>query len=431
MTRGLSVVTLALALAGCSLSPHESEPATPQSVAAGPVISLGQPGADNRGVSAAASGDRVIAVWAVTKDGNTDIQAAASEDAGAHFSDPVRVNDRPGDARVNGEQPPRVAIAGPHVVVVWQSRRTGQPEVRAARSTDGGRSFAKAVTVHAGGLTGSRGWSSVALAPGGEAHLSWLDTRNGAVPATQDPVSAGAHQHGGSSTRQDVFHAVWAPEGEPVEAAVTTSVCFCCKTSTAVSRNGVTLVAFRHIYPTNLRDMAVARSTGGNHTFDPPVRVSQDGWELTGCPEDGPALAIDDNNLVHIAWPTITGPDASRKGIFYAFSSDEGRSFAPRIRLDEGTDVKQAQHPQVAAAGPAAIVVWDEISPAGSRIRARVLTTDGRDDKSPRLSSVVAVTDPGSVTYPSVAATKDGYVVFWTENAESGTGIRARRFGLR
>ena len=85
----------------------------------------------------------------------------------------------------------------------------------------------------------------------------------------------------------------------------------------------------------------------------------------------------------------------------------------------------------LAAAGPSVIAVWDESSAAGTRIRARVVTTSGRDDKSPRLSPVVAVSDPGTVTYPAVAATTHGYVVFWTENAESGAGIRARRFSLR
>jgi hypothetical protein len=400
-------------------------------VPAGPVISLGQSELENRGVSAAASSERVVAVWAATKDGSTDIQAVISEDAGATFSAPVRVNDLPGDARVNGEQPPRVAVAGLQVVVVWQSRRTGQPEVRAARSADGGRSFAKAVTIHAGGLMGSRGWSSVAVAPNGEAHLAWLDTRNGAPPIKKDGAAAAAHQHGASSTRQDVFHAIWRPGGDPVEGAVTTSVCFCCKTSTAVSRDGVTLVAFRHIYPTNLRDMAVARSTGEDHAFDAPVRVSQDGWQLTGCPEDGPALAVDDDNMVHIAWPTITGPDASRKGIFYASSSDEGRSFGPRIRLDEGTDVKHAQHPQLAATGRSVVAVWDETSPAGARIRARALTPAGGTNPSPQLSAVVAVSEPGPVTYPAIAVTTNGYVVFWTENAEPRAVIRVRRFRLR
>ena len=141
--------TLAVTLPACSSSPGEQEHAPAESAPAGPVISLGQSELENRGVSAAASGDRVVAVWAATKDGSTDIQAVMSEDAGATFSAPVRVNDLPGDARVNGEQPPRVAVAGLQVVVVWQSRRTGQPEVRAARSTDGGRSFAKAVTIHA------------------------------------------------------------------------------------------------------------------------------------------------------------------------------------------------------------------------------------------------------------------------------------------
>jgi hypothetical protein len=405
-------------------------------------MSLGQAEYENRSVSAAASGNRVVAVWAATKDAITDIYAAVSEDAGGTFGVPVRVNDLSGDVRVNGEQPPRVAVAGAHVVVVWQSRTTGQPEVRGARSTDGGRSFAKAVTIHATGLKGSRGWSSVALLSNGEAHVAWLDTRDGVPPVSQaggglqpagrkDGAAVAGHQHGASPMRQDVFHAVWRPDSNPVEGAVTTSVCFCCKTSTAVSRDGATLIAFRHIYPTNLRDMAVARSTDGENTFAAPVRVSEDGWELTGCPEDGPALGVDDNGLVHIAWPTITGPDAPRKGIFYASSSDEGRSFAPRIRLDEGTDVKQAQHPQLTAAGPAAIVVWDELTPAGSRIRARVVTPDGEANTAPGLSAVVAVSDPGQVTYPAVAATPGGYVVFWTETASPRAGIRARQFSLR
>ena len=49
-------------------------------------------------------------------------------------------------------------------------------------------------------------------------------------------------------------------------------------------------------------------------TFTAPVRVSEDGWELSGCPEDGPAIGVD-----LMAWCTSPGPhliaekDASRK----------------------------------------------------------------------------------------------------------------------
>ena len=42
-------------------------------------------------------------------------------------------------------------------------------------------------------------------------------------------------------------------EGARSEHPIAANVCFCCKTSVATGPNGTTFVAFRHIYPTNLR----------------------------------------------------------------------------------------------------------------------------------------------------------------------------------
>src|SRR5215475_2745973 len=65
----------------------------------------------NSNVSLAANGTVVAAVWAASQpSGSTDIYSAVSRDSGMTFGQPVRVNARPGDARVNGEQPPRVAL---------------------------------------------------------------------------------------------------------------------------------------------------------------------------------------------------------------------------------------------------------------------------------------------------------------------------------
>jgi hypothetical protein len=66
------------------------------------------------------------------------------------------------------------------------------------------------------------------------------------------------------------------------ESPVAANVCFCCKTSVTTGPRGVVYVAWRHIYPVNLRDMAVASSTDGGRTFSQPVRVSEDGWQLGG-----------------------------------------------------------------------------------------------------------------------------------------------------
>jgi hypothetical protein len=77
-------------------------------------------------------------VWAAsTSAGDADVYGAISRDGGRTFGPPVRVNDEEGDARVSGEQPPRVAVRHDEVAVSWVSKRDGTT-IRVARSTDAG-----------------------------------------------------------------------------------------------------------------------------------------------------------------------------------------------------------------------------------------------------------------------------------------------------
>ena len=99
--------------------------------AATSVVTLSVGGRASANVSLAASGTFVAAVWSASAPGGeTDIYAAASRDGGRSFSSPVRVNSIPGDARVNGEQPPRLALkdrAGLPPRSLWSGPRKGPP----------------------------------------------------------------------------------------------------------------------------------------------------------------------------------------------------------------------------------------------------------------------------------------------------------------
>src|SRR5262245_5841921 len=115
-----------------------SSPSTPQPPAGGPgsagamrshtplgsSVQLAIANETNAGVSLAASGTLVVAVWTASNGQRTNIHAAVSHDGAATFGAPVRVNDRDGDARFSGEQAPRVAI-GRDIAVVWPSRENG------------------------------------------------------------------------------------------------------------------------------------------------------------------------------------------------------------------------------------------------------------------------------------------------------------------
>jgi hypothetical protein len=403
----------ALILAASAGSGSDSDP-----------VRLGLDGAVNNGVSVAAAGSEVVVAWAARSGAATDILAAWSRDGGATFGAPARVNDVAGDARVSGEQAPRVAL-GAGAEVVWVSRQGGASVVRAARAHAGERTFEPATTVHAAGLTGARGWASLAVGREGAVHVVWLDGR--AAPAGGGGAQAAGHA-GHHGMRQDLFQAVFRPDGTRFETRVAADVCFCCKTGVATAADGAVYVACRHIYPPNLRDIAVARSTDGGRTFATPVRVSEDGWAIDGCPDDGPSIAVDAGGVLHVAWPTIGPGSAHGKGIFYSYSSDGGRTFASRVRLDDGPAA--AAHPQLAIAGDRVVVVWDQLDPEGRRIHARTISSD------PTVAAWTPVRGLPSVlsgerpaVYPAVAATPTSTVVAWTEETPKGSVVRVRRLG--
>jgi hypothetical protein len=365
----------------------------------------------------AADGDRVLVVWGARRDKTTDIQAAWSSDGGATFAAPVRVNDVAGDARVSGEQPPRVSL-GPDARVVWNSSQDGRSVLRMAEAASPGKPFAAARTLHAPGLPGARGWASSAVGADGVLHVAWLDGRGDGAPAA--PAPAGAHPH--RAMRQDLYQGVLPPEGAKEEVRIATDVCFCCKTAVAAGPEGAVYVAFRHIFPPNVRDIAVARSTDGGRTFGAPVRVSEDGWALDGCPDDGPSIAVDAQNVLHVAWPTQVGP-AGGKGIFYTASRDGGKTFAPRVQLDDSGG--RAAHPQLAVAGDRVVVVWDERGAVSTARRVRLREIAG--GRTAASSEALTLSDDASATYPAVAATDTFTVVAWTEDTPSGSQIRVRR----
>lgn len=129
-------------------------------------VTLAVPGRSNATPSVATDDDLVAIVWSASlASGTTDIFLAVSHDGGRTFGAPVRVNDVDGDARVNGEQPPRVTIHPsnpPTITVVWTTKGAAGTKLVQARSNNGGRSFARATTVPGGDAAGNCGWHATA-----------------------------------------------------------------------------------------------------------------------------------------------------------------------------------------------------------------------------------------------------------------------------
>lgn len=431
LNRGRTAVIalLAAALAGGSVGARIETP-----------LELGVAGRANANASIATSGSFVGVVWAArTTDGVTDIYAATSRDGGRAFGAPVRVNHVAGEASASGEQPPRVALVArqagdPSVIVTWTAKSSGGTRLVFARSSDGGRSFGPAEAVPGSDATGNRGWESTAVSATGDVLAVWLDHRD--VPArTAGAATSGAHQHGAmthqapadGAARAQLSQILFARLSDSASArAVSSGVCYCCKTSIATGSDGSIVAAWRHVYAGNVRDIALAKSSDGGRTFSAPVRVSEDNWVLDGCPENGPAVAIDRANAVHVVWPTLIQDPAGSEptlALFYAVSGD-GRRFTRRQQIPtEGVP----RHPQLAI-GPGGMltVAWDEQVDAGRRVVVARGTMDGTS--AMRFVRHSIGDEPG--TYPAVGALTDGTIVAWTSGVRE-TVLRVVRHPAR
>jgi hypothetical protein len=391
----------------------------------------------NANVSLVARGRFAAMAWGVTAAGATDIYVAVSRDGGRAFSTPVRINGRAGGASLSGEQPPRIALVPgktnePSIVVGWTAKADAGTRLIASRSDDGGRSFAPPSKVTGSDASGNRGWESIATRNDGSVVAVWLDHREMAAHSSGDATGHAAHQHGGGAAAADGAERAQLSQlffgGVTKGSAarpLTSGVCYCCKTALATGSDGAIYTAWRHVYPGSIRDIAFMMSADGGQTFAAPVRVSADNWMLDGCPENGPALAVDRSRRIHVVWPTlIAGRREPTLALFYATSTD-GRRFSARQQIPtEGFP----RHPQIAVDARGAITVaWDEQAP-GVR---RIAVARGMADAAGAVRFIrEPIADTASAVYPVVAGVDDAMLVAWTSGPAARSVIRLRRLGL-
>ncbi len=274
-----------------------------------------------------------------------------SSDGGRIFSAPVPVTPQPEAVTAEAENRPKLAVDADGTVHVTWTQNLGQPmtgHIRYARSSDGGRSFAQPITLNEDRQVISHRFDALASDGQGRVAVVWLDARGRSgrtgkkSPQTDVGVYAALSQDGGAS---------FAPDRRVVEHS-----CQCCRTGVTWARNGP--VAFwRHVFGRNIRDFAIARLDGG-----PVLRVTDDEWEIDGCPHHGGGIAADGRGNLHVTWFT---DGARRRGIFYRriAGTDFSRADArPEMSapLALGDPARQAGHPAVAAAGERVLLAWRE-----------------------------------------------------------------------
>ncbi len=396
-----------------------------------PTTFLSVPGGANATAWIAADASRVAVTWGAHKGAASDVYLAVSTDAGRTFGAPTRVNDRAGTARLGGEMAPRVAFVPlkggtAAIEVLWTSRDVGTT-LRMARSLDGGRTFGASRELQGEKATGDRGWAAFASDSRGGAHAIWLDHRRLATEGT----TAGTHHHTSTATSsRDASSGFAMAQSSGLyysngsgERELAKGVCYCCKTALSTAPDGTLFAAWRHVYTDNTRDIAFTVSRDGGRTFAPPARVSEDHWRLDGCPDDGPAMAVDATGMVYLVWPTVVTQPQAHKAMFFA-STHDGRVFTPRVRVSPiGRNIA---HPQIATSPEGDLVaLWDEIVSGQRRVFLSRRTAGGT------FALPEALTGNATASYPVSIFADGAFVVAWTEGGGDNSKIAVRRVSAR
>ena len=117
------------------------------------------------------------------------------------------------------------------------------------------------------------------------------------------------------------------------EHVIEERVCDCCSTSATNTSDGP-VVAYRDRDGGELRDPWLVRRTEGG--WSAPRAVHRDGWQIAGCPVNGPTVVANGRDVV-TAWYTYA---VQRATVRVAFSSDGGATFAPPIEVDGPTGAR-------------------------------------------------------------------------------------------
>ena len=313
--------------------------------------------------------------------------------------------------------PSVVPVSGERWAAHWLVKRAGGTyayDIAIALSDNAGTTWSDPFTPHRDGTETEHGFVSLFSLNGRPAAL-WLDGRH-----TQ-PDSG--HEHDGASsgamTLRSASFAGLDNAGDPLLADQTVAderVCDCCQTDVAMA--GATPVAvYRNRSDTEIRDIYVTRWTGKHWTEG--QAVADDGWNIAGCPVNGPAIAAD-SDTVAVAWFTAAN-DVPR--VRYALSTDGGRRFEPPVDIAKTGTLGRVD--VVLLDDTAAIVSYLDKAPDGAaNIMLRAVTPDGE----PLAATPVAVTSAGRMAgFPQLARVGDSLVLAWTDVESGSMQVRSTR----
>lgn len=287
------------------------------------------------------------------------VVVARFEEREQRWQTPIRVTAGPEPVAAEGENRPKLAFgAQGEMYVTWTSptseKYTG--DVRFARSLDGGTSWSKPIVVHRDRQRISHRFDAMLVDGEGRVWVAWLDKRD--LEKDGADYAGAALYYAYSEDRGETWHG---------DYKVADHSCECCRIALARDGDGRPVAMWRHVFPPNERDHAIAVLTPAPAVPD-IARVTFDHWAIDACPHHGPSLAIDDEEVRHAVW--------------FDQVAGQGRAFYGQLTAGEPTHVRAlpvgATHADVAVADGRLALAWKRYDGSATRVETWISDDGGR-----------------------------------------------------
>ena len=272
-------------------------------------------------------------------------------------------------------------------------------DVNIALSADGGQTWGEPMVPHRDGSQRQHGFVTLLPVAPDQLRAIWLDGRSytsSDTLAVDESPSDAMQMRTTTMTSTGVM-----TEDSQLDART----CTCCQTSAVVAESGTQMVVYRDRTEAEIRDISILRQVDG--VWSAPVSVSADGWEISGCPVNGPAIDSGGGRTA-VAW--FTAADNIPK-VSVAFSDDDGVSFGPAIRLDKVAPTGQVD--VIQRNDGSALVSWLEYTSIGEALLLCRVTPEKGCEEAKVLNIVRSGRTMG---FPRMTAGAKGLYIAWTES---------------
>ncbi len=368
-----------------------------------PIPTPASPGAQDPSLFEMPDG-QIAMIWTEPSPNGNSVRLAIGNDTGWTARNTVVES---GDLFVNWADLPSVAVLDDGTIAAHWLRESSALsyayDVNVALSRDNGTTWSAPIVPHRDGTASQHGFVSLLPVEQDRLAVIWLDGRayGSARPGLESQDVPDAMQ---------LRLAYLNSDGElSDETVLDFQTCTCCQTSATMTGNDTVLVAYRDRTADEIRDISVIRFEEGR--WSEPLTVHADGWEISGCPDNGPAIDAAGTSVA-VAWFTAARDIPI---VNVAFSLDSGLSFGAPFRVDEGEPAGRVD--VLMLEDGSALVSWVEWTEEGEKLQLCHATPE---DGCRSRETITVNSAPGSMNFPRMVLSEGAVFIAWSQPGAAG-----------